>query len=62
MNTMSCIAGSLEAVLTGYILHWTNGGWQVALYSFVAAYFAGLLCWIPLSSILASPVPQIELS
>lgn len=52
MNMLSCIAGSLEAILTGYIIHWTNGNWHVAIYSFVAVYAMGFLCWIPLRSLL----------
>jgi MFS transporter, ACS family, glucarate transporter len=60
MNMLSCIAGSLEAILTGYIIHWTDGNWHVAIYSFVVVYAMGFLCWIPLRSLLAA-VPEFQL-
>ncbi|MGH9327732.1 MAG: MFS transporter [Terriglobia bacterium] len=60
MNTMSGLSGSLEAVLSGYIIHWTHGNWSIAIYSFVAVYVAGLLCWIPLRSLLLAPVQKFE--
>ena len=52
MNTLSCVGGGVEATLTGYIIHWTNGNWYVAFASFVAVYALGFLCWIPLRKLL----------
>jgi MFS transporter, ACS family, glucarate transporter len=56
MNMMSSISGSLEAILTGYIVHWTNGNWQIAIYTFIAVYICGFLCWLRLGSLLVVPV------
>jgi ACS family glucarate transporter-like MFS transporter len=55
MNTLSCIGGGVEATLTGYIIHWTNGNWYIAFASFVAVYAMGFLCWIPLRKLLTDP-------
>lgn len=62
MNMMSSVSGSLEAILTGYIIQWTNGNWHIAIYTFVAVYICGLLCWLPLGSLLMSPVEQPQTS
>jgi ACS family glucarate transporter-like MFS transporter len=63
MNMLSCISGSVQAVLTGYIIHWTNGNWQVAIYSFVAVYIVGFMCWFPLGSpLMTAPAREFALT
>jgi MFS family permease len=62
MNMLSCISGSVQSVLTGYIIHWTGGNWQIAIYSFVVVYMMGFLCWLPLGSLLTAPDREFALA
>jgi sugar phosphate permease len=45
MNMMGNMAGFVAPTLTGYILRWTNGDWNVNLYVMGAVYLLGTAIW-----------------
>jgi len=45
MNMMGNMAGFAAPTVTGYVLRWTNGDWNVNLYLMAGVYLLGTLCW-----------------
>jgi MFS family permease len=45
MNMMGNMAGFTAPAVTGYILKWTGGDWNMNLYVMALAYLLGSLCW-----------------
>lgn len=45
MNMMGNMAGFVAPTITGYVLRWTNGDWNVNLYIMAGVYLLGTLCW-----------------
>lgn len=45
MNMMGNMAGFAAPTVTGYVLRWTDGDWNVNLYIMAGVYLLGTLCW-----------------
>jgi MFS family permease len=45
MNMMGNAAGILAPTIGGFIVQRTGGDWNMFLYTMVASYFLGALCW-----------------
>lgn len=50
MNMWGNLAGALAPVVTGYLLTWGHGNWDVTFYVSAAIYLMGIVCWVFLDS------------
>jgi MFS family permease len=55
MNSWGNLGGALGPLVTGYILHWSHGNWNLPLYVSAAIYLMGVFCWLALD-----PVTPLE--
>jgi MFS family permease len=55
MNMWGNFGGMLFPLVTGYILRWSHGNWNLALYVSAAIYLMGVVCWLALD-----PVTPLE--
>jgi sugar phosphate permease len=55
MNSWGNLGGGLAPLVIGYILHWSHGNWNLALYVSAAIYSLGVVCWL-----LLDPVTPLE--
>ena len=46
MNMGGAGGGAVAALLVGYILEWSGGNWNAALFTFVGLYIVAALCWL----------------
>ena len=51
MNMWGNIGGAFMPLVTGYILKFSPGNWNLALYVAAAIYLAGLVCWLLLDPV-----------
>jgi ACS family glucarate transporter-like MFS transporter len=58
MNMGGAGGGAVAALLVGYILEWSGGNWNAALYSFVGLYVVAALCWLGIDP--TTPLEQPE--
>jgi len=51
MNMWGNVGGALCPLVTGYILKWSPGNWNMTLYVSAAIYLLGLVCWLLLDPV-----------